>query len=431
MRWRLRRAPRVSVVIASYRWPEALRISLASALAQTVGDLEVLVVEDGDDPASRDVVAAVRDRRVRRLELTPAAGSQSGPNALGGREACAPVVAYLGHDDVWHPEHLADLLEVLTADVDVVHAMTILLAGGDDPRAAVAGTNAWRPGTFVPPSSIAHRRGGPRVAAWAPAGESGLPVDQAFLVACERRGARFATTGRPTVFKVPAAWRLDSYRTRDVSPQLRLQEQLRADPELGPKLVARALEAGAPPDVPAPPEAAPGVIADYNRRLKGLPARFAAPCTRWVPSDLLAFPGWHAVEQDAEGCWAWTGPGERACVRLDAPGLGDLEVRVVVRHARSAAQLGAVAVELDGERIALERIDDRVSVAVLTGRLHRPARELLVEVGILAEPGRAGDADPRMVGVAVAEIALRCAQPRERAAAPDDFGARGTKRPPR
>ena len=39
--------PRVTVVIASYRWPEALRLSLQTALDQTVREIEVIVVEDG------------------------------------------------------------------------------------------------------------------------------------------------------------------------------------------------------------------------------------------------------------------------------------------------------------------------------------------------------------------------------------------------
>jgi glycosyltransferase involved in cell wall biosynthesis len=204
-------------VIASYRWPEALRLSLESALAQTLASIEVLVIEDGTDAASGKVVLEVADPRARSASLSSTSGSQSGPNADGWRLARAPIIAYLGHDDLWHPEHLERLVETLTPEFDVAHAISFYLGDDADDRLEVAGSHPWDETMFVPPSSIAHWRDSPRLGTWRGAGESGEPVDYAFLVACARRGARFAGSGAPTVFKHPAAWRLDAYRTRDVS----------------------------------------------------------------------------------------------------------------------------------------------------------------------------------------------------------------------
>jgi Glycosyl transferase family 2 len=247
----------------------ALELSLASALEQTVGELEVLVVEDGDDHASRGVVERARDRRARALRLEPAAGTQSGPNALGWHRARAPVVAYLGHDDVWHPEHLARLLEALRPDVDVAHAVTRFLGAGTDTRIEVAGSRPWTPDAFVPPSSVAHWRDSTRLGRWEPADANGHPVDDAFLLAADARGARCATSGAATVFKHPAAWRLDSCRTRDASPQQAIRARLAAEPGLGERLVAEARAAGAVGILPAPQAAAPGVVAGHSRRLQG------------------------------------------------------------------------------------------------------------------------------------------------------------------
>jgi hypothetical protein len=409
-RWS-RHRPRASVIIASYRWPGALRTSLASALAQTIEDLEVLVIEDGPDPASRAVVREAADTRARWECLRQNTGSQSGPNAHGWRSARAPIVAYLGHDDVWHPEHLAGLLSVLDPNADVAHAVTLLLGADEDKRLEVAGSYAWEPTTFVPPSSIAHWRGSPRIGQWAAPDRTGMPVDYAFLMRCHARGARFVTSGAPTVFKYPAAWRLDSYRTRDVAPQLRLSEQLVSDPRLGHDLVDDALVSGVPGILPAPQAAPPGVIADYNRRLKGLPARFAPAVTRWRPSESLPFPGWHPAERDAVGSFAWTGPQERALVRLDAPGDGELGVRVVVRHVVFSEQLERLVVDVDGMAVAVRRTDGPDGATVLTGWLGRGPSDHTIEVGVttVAAHPRARDPeskDERLLGAAVSEIQL-------------------------
>jgi hypothetical protein len=204
-----------------------------------------------------------------------------------------------------------------------------------------------------------------------------MPIDYAFLMACHSRGARFATTRDPTALKYPASWRLDSYRSRDVEPQLRLRERLAADPSLGKRLFRDALAAGAPPDMAAPPRRPVGVIHDYTLRLKGLPARFER-VTRWTPDPVLVFPGWHPVESDERGSFAWTGHGERAFVRLDAPpDDGDLGVRITLRAGPTGRHLRELVVELDGEAVDLTQTMSPLPAYVMTGWLPgRPGRRL-------------------------------------------------------
>ena len=48
---------RVSLIIATYEWPEALDLVLASACGQTWPDLEIVVADDGSKPATARVVA--------------------------------------------------------------------------------------------------------------------------------------------------------------------------------------------------------------------------------------------------------------------------------------------------------------------------------------------------------------------------------------
>ena len=338
-------------------------------------------------------------------------GSQSAPNTRGWQRARAPVVAYLGHDDFWHPEHLASLLSVLSPRVDIAHGVTLWLGANEDDRLEISGVESWHPGTFVPPSSVAHWRCNSRIGSWVRPGTSGMPVDYAFLMTSQARGARFASSGEPTVFKFPAAWRLDSYRTRDVSPQVQLRQRLISDPQLGLRLLRAASAAGVPRNLLAPPSARPGVLADHNRRFKGLPARFGPPLTRWSAGTSLLFPGWHAPERDRFGSFSWIGPRERAFVRLDPPDRGELGVRVIVRHVLSAEQLDRLVVDIDGTAVALQRSAAPDGATVLTGWLGRAPRNHTIEVGLATSLVRPSDVDPnssdeRLLGVAVSEIRL-------------------------
>src|ERR1700733_5613448 len=100
----------VSVIIATYNWSEALRISIASALAQSYPHFELLVIGDRCTDNSAEVVAAIKDPRVHWHNLPVRAQSQSGPNNHGLLIAKGDFIAYLGHDDVWHEDHLKSLV---------------------------------------------------------------------------------------------------------------------------------------------------------------------------------------------------------------------------------------------------------------------------------------------------------------------------------
>src|SRR4051812_43048429 len=103
--------PIVTVVIAAYGWPEALAHSIPSVLAQSLADLELLVVGDGCQSGSEAAARAFeRDPRVRWHALPANSGSQAAPNNLGNALARGRFVAYLGQDDLWHRDHVSSLV---------------------------------------------------------------------------------------------------------------------------------------------------------------------------------------------------------------------------------------------------------------------------------------------------------------------------------
>jgi cellulose synthase/poly-beta-1,6-N-acetylglucosamine synthase-like glycosyltransferase len=86
-----------------------LRDSVESVLAQTVPDLELIVVDNASKPPARDVLADVRDDRMRLVRLRRNLGTAGARNAAL-RLARAPLVSQLDSDDQWEPDYLEHVL---------------------------------------------------------------------------------------------------------------------------------------------------------------------------------------------------------------------------------------------------------------------------------------------------------------------------------
>lgn len=109
----------VSVVIPTFNRPEYLRLALASAVAQSYANLEIIVCDNASPQDPSELVAAFGDPRIR-LHRNVANLGQT-PNILNGvAMATGKHVAILGDDDVWHPEFIATLLAPMAADPDIV-----------------------------------------------------------------------------------------------------------------------------------------------------------------------------------------------------------------------------------------------------------------------------------------------------------------------
>lgn len=97
--------PTVSVVIPTRFRPELVLRALASALAQTLRELEVIVVVDGPDPETVESLSRIADPRVRTIALEENAGGSEARN-IGVRAAQGAWIALLDDDDEWYPAKL-------------------------------------------------------------------------------------------------------------------------------------------------------------------------------------------------------------------------------------------------------------------------------------------------------------------------------------
>jgi len=97
--------PLVSVIIPCYNRAQTIRRAIDSALAQSLSEIEILVVDDGSDDDSRDIVSAHPDERVRLIARAQNGGAAAARNT-GIAAAQGEWVAFLDSDDVWLPGKL-------------------------------------------------------------------------------------------------------------------------------------------------------------------------------------------------------------------------------------------------------------------------------------------------------------------------------------
>jgi glycosyltransferase involved in cell wall biosynthesis len=275
----LRRTPLVSVVIATYNWSSVLRHAVRSALWQTYPALEVIVVGDACTDDSEAVVRSFGDTRVRWDNRSENSGNQAAPNNRGIELARGEYIAYLGHDDLWLPTHLAQLMATVERTGAGLAVATLVAIG--PPGSNVRSLAGHRPDLrhhWWPPSAVVHRRDAVDVVGgWRDFRTIVEPPDIEFV---ERVIGEFgvAHSLALTACKFPSAWRKDSYRTRRDDEQRRYatriqRERLFVERELAAYAWLR-LKRG-PRSFPAmdavPDEVPPGWYVRQMRRFRGLP----------------------------------------------------------------------------------------------------------------------------------------------------------------
>jgi GalNAc5-diNAcBac-PP-undecaprenol beta-1,3-glucosyltransferase len=103
--------PAFSVVVPTYNRAHLIGDTLASVLAQSDPDLELLVVDDGSIDGTGEVVGQLTDPRVRYLPV--ANGERGAARNHGLRHARGAYVVFLDSDDLLHRDHLATLREAI------------------------------------------------------------------------------------------------------------------------------------------------------------------------------------------------------------------------------------------------------------------------------------------------------------------------------
>jgi glycosyltransferase involved in cell wall biosynthesis len=125
----------------AYNAHGTIRASVESALAQTVADLEVIVVDDGSEPPIATALEGIDDPRLRVLRHPR---NRNAPAARNTALAAvrSPFVSQLDADDLWEPAYVERVLPAFD-DAGVGLAYT---------NARIIGHPEGRPTTILEPS---------------------------------------------------------------------------------------------------------------------------------------------------------------------------------------------------------------------------------------------------------------------------------------
>ncbi len=242
-------APIVSVVIATYNRPAPLRHAIQSVLDGAFADWELIVVGDACTDDTAECVAAFDDARIRFVNLPVRCGYQSGPNNHGVALARGRYVAFLNHDDLYLPDHLATCVAALEASgADFVWVPTAMAVGREDD--AVTGkpfgfvlsgvpvsseTSApghyWPSSFYFASSWVFQRTLAARVGTWLGPSETYLLPSQEWLFRAWRRGATMRFVPCVSVIALPAGFAPGSYARRESPEHDRLVQWIKSDPK--------------------------------------------------------------------------------------------------------------------------------------------------------------------------------------------------------
>jgi glycosyltransferase involved in cell wall biosynthesis len=156
--------PQLSIIVTSYNIASFISACLDTVIAQTISDIEIIVVDDGSSDGSADIVRsyAARDPRIRLIlfdKNTPG-GVATAANA-GLAIATGEFIGFMDGDDLCEPTMFAKLVEAARrhdADLAMCRYLQQLEPGGE--RTEPAEQRRWLDypsETFVPLNPASRR----------------------------------------------------------------------------------------------------------------------------------------------------------------------------------------------------------------------------------------------------------------------------------
>jgi glycosyltransferase involved in cell wall biosynthesis len=375
--------PTFTVVIATYGRDALIASTLTSVQKQTLADFEVLVVSDGPASESLKTIVSQFDDRFMLHEIQERSRSQSGPNNEGLRLAKGRYIAYLGHDDIWHPEHLERFASVFERNPKVEFAVSgcIYLGppGREDEQTWISGIfegSLTKPlETFFPPSSFSHRRDiDELIKKWPEAMATRRPVDCEFLIRAAEANSTFISTGSITLFKFASALRYLSYLQQDDREQREMLELLENEDQIDSFIsekVRVAHENGGFMrfKMPSALHYRPGEKVISNEEVRGiitkeipeLTSKVSLPIagenrgSDWHPLETQSFnnpiSSWLSILRGRRMTWRWSGPSHRPRILIPFQSKGLVKVTLGVSRFATDEIKDSLAVFVNGNKV--------------------------------------------------------------------------------
>lgn len=134
---------RYSVIVPLYNKAEYVERTLASLLAQTYGDYEVIVVDDGSTDDSYAVACRATEGREQCHVLRQANAGVAAARNSGAQSAQGEYICFLDADDWWEPTFLEEIDRLVSTYPDAgLYATGYYLVKNGKQRVAPIGVNA-------------------------------------------------------------------------------------------------------------------------------------------------------------------------------------------------------------------------------------------------------------------------------------------------
>jgi glycosyltransferase involved in cell wall biosynthesis len=108
--------PKISVVIPAYNGENTIQLTIESVLKQTYTDFELIVINDGSQDSTLEILSKINDPRLKIFSFENAGLHISRNRGL--HNAVGEFVSFLDADDIWTPEKLASQLQALQQNTD-------------------------------------------------------------------------------------------------------------------------------------------------------------------------------------------------------------------------------------------------------------------------------------------------------------------------
>jgi glycosyltransferase involved in cell wall biosynthesis len=96
--------PTISVIIPVYNGEKTIKQTVESVLNQTFRDFELLIINDGSQDATLEIIQAINDERIQVFSYQNSGVSASRNRAL--TKAKGEFISFIDADDLWTPNKL-------------------------------------------------------------------------------------------------------------------------------------------------------------------------------------------------------------------------------------------------------------------------------------------------------------------------------------
>ncbi|MBD2204051.1 glycosyltransferase [Calothrix sp. FACHB-1219] len=108
--------PSISVIIPAYNCQKTIQATIASVLNQTFTNFELIIINDGSQDSTLEIISKIEDYRLKIFSFENAGGNVSRNRGL--KYAIGDFVSFLDADDIWKPDKLASQLQALQQNSD-------------------------------------------------------------------------------------------------------------------------------------------------------------------------------------------------------------------------------------------------------------------------------------------------------------------------